>query len=391
VTAGVLLVGGLAILFTSIPDRPLLGNYRKARNMVAAAYMFFMVVNTAKYLFGDLSITDVPLLQTITLSIAISQALLFTLALLALLDIKFPSRRFIRRQMINAAVIIIAIFVVYALCNSTSLCHRSKSFFENAFYGFSLLYALLLAYYTRLFFQSYRRFRLQLDNYFSDNEEVRMRWIFFSFFAALTIGIMALITTIFMSIPLLMIFTVVFNVFYIWFAIRFINYTHRFYIIENVFDNENEVETGSITETEPENDTETEFRLRSETDLRLRSDTEFDQQASQSTIFLILEKKVEQWVNEKQFTEKGITITTLSNKLQTNRFYLSSFINTCKGKTFREWINELRIEEAKTILQQFPNMTVNDIALQIGFADKSHFIKQFSKLTGVSPKEWKKT
>jgi len=363
VTAGVLLAGGLALLFSSTPKKPLLGNYRKARNMMAVAYLVFMVVHTIKNFICDFNNVDVHLLQTITLVIAVSQALLFTLAFLALIDTKFPGWHYIFKKLIPASIIIIAIFAVYAFCSGTC--------FIVAFFSLTVLYALLLARYSHLFLVTYRRFMLQLDNYYSDNEAARMRWMFFTFIAALSLGIMALLTTIFMSIPVLLIFTFVYNVFYVWFAIRFIRYAYRFHIIEKVFDEEDEKVT--------------------ETDLRLRSETDLDQQVVQSTIFLILEKKVEKWVAEKQFTEKGVTIAILSNKLQTNRYYLSSFINTCKGKTFREWINELRIEEAKIILRQFPNKTVNDIALQMGFTDKSHFIRQFSKLTGVSPKEWKMT
>ena len=177
VTAGILLVCGLALLFASVPDRPLLSNYRKARNMMATAYLFFMIVNTTEFFLGDFDKINVSILQTITLAIAVSQALLFTMALLALLETKFPGWSFIFGKLIPASLIIIAIFVVYNLC--------SETVFGIAFYGFSLLYSLLLVYYTRLFLITYRRFRLQLDNYFSDNEAVRMRWIYFSFFAAL--------------------------------------------------------------------------------------------------------------------------------------------------------------------------------------------------------------
>jgi len=324
--------------------------------MMAVAYLFFMAVNLAEFLFSDYGENNVPLIQTITLAIAVSQALLFTMALLALLEVRFPGWRYIFRQLIPATMLIIVIFVVYTFC--------SDAFFEIAFYGFSGLYALLLAYYTRLFMVKYSHFRLRMDNYFSDNEAGRIKWIAFSFFAALMIGIMALLTTVFMSIFVAMIFTVVFDIFYIWFALRFINFTHRFHIIEKALDNDPEDEIATVT---------------------------CDLPTTQSTVFFILEKKIEQWVADKQFIEKGITVSILSDKLQTNRHYLSSYINTSKGKTFREWINQLRIEEAKNLMHQHPDMTVNEIALQVGFTDKSHFIRQFTNLSGVSPKVWKKS
>ncbi|MDR2809328.1 MAG: hypothetical protein LBB84_02060, partial [Tannerellaceae bacterium] len=45
VTASLLVVFGLLFLFIVIPERPLLRSYRKARWMMACAYLFFALVN----------------------------------------------------------------------------------------------------------------------------------------------------------------------------------------------------------------------------------------------------------------------------------------------------------------------------------------------------------
>ncbi|MDR1130082.1 MAG: helix-turn-helix domain-containing protein, partial [Prevotellaceae bacterium] len=55
-----------------------------------------------------------------------------------------------------------------------------------------------------------------------------------------------------------------------------------------------------------------------------------------------------------------------------------------------EWINELRIGEAKKLLLQHPEMTVNEVAHCSGFSDRSHFLRLFRKHAGVSTTEWKK-
>jgi AraC family transcriptional regulator len=57
--------------------------------------------------------------------------------------------------------------------------------------------------------------------------------------------------------------------------------------------------------------------------------------------------------------------------------------------TFREWINRLRIEEAKRLLLDFPDMNVSEIALQTGFATQSHFSQQFRTITNLSPSNWR--
>jgi hypothetical protein len=50
VTSGLLLACGLMLLFMNIPGSPLLGNYRKARYMLACAYLFFVVFEIVEYL-----------------------------------------------------------------------------------------------------------------------------------------------------------------------------------------------------------------------------------------------------------------------------------------------------------------------------------------------------
>ncbi|MDR1202673.1 MAG: AraC family transcriptional regulator [Tannerellaceae bacterium] len=359
VTSGLLLACGLMFLFAFIPGNPLLGNYRKARYTMAGAYLFFIAVAGVEYLSGDPSVQSVLLMQTITLAIAASQAFLFTFAMLALVDVQFPGWRYIFREAAVVLLFIVAVFTVYACC--------SETFFHIAFYVFAVIYALLLTRYTVLFLKSYRQFRYRMDNYYSDEEAGRLRWVAFSFFAALAIGIMALLSAVFMSIFVALLYAIIFDVFYLFFAIRFINYAHQFRVIEQAMDDVPE-KTAFPVDEEPiaRNDTKTGH-----------------------TAFAALEKQIEHWVTNKGFTEHRITVDTLAAQLHTNHKYLSSYINLHKKQTFREWINALRIEEAQIMLLQYPDMKINEIADKTGFLDKSHFLRQFKKQNKQSPTAWK--
>jgi len=362
VTSGLILVCGLMFLFVNFPRTPLLNNYRKARKMMATAYLFFVGMNIAEYMSDAFYESDVLFLRTVTLAVAVSQALLFTLALLSLLEVRFPGWRYIFMKSIPAVVLCTTIFIVHAFC--------SDRCFTIAFYGLAGMYFLLLIYYTRLFLARYRLFHRQMDNYFSDNEVERMRWVAFLFFAALTIGVMALVSVIFHDIFVALLFTLALDVFYVWFAFRFVNYTYWFHTIEPALNNELK-ETPVLPEVE-------------KTVVANPATETFP-----SAVFATLEEQIEQWVAGRKFVDKGITIDKLSLEFYTNRNYLSTYINTYKGKTFREWINELRIEEAKILMRQYPDMIVNEVAIQVGFTDKSHFIRNFTKQTGKSPKKWK--
>lgn len=77
--------------------------------------------------------------------------------------------------------------------------------------------------------------------------------------------------------------------------------------------------------------------------------------------------------------------------LQTNRTYLSEYIKTTYGASFRDWITGLRINYAKRLLAQYPRLTVADISERSGFLSPSHFIRLFKENSGCTPVKWRKT
>jgi AraC-like DNA-binding protein len=59
------------------------------------------------------------------------------------------------------------------------------------------------------------------------------------------------------------------------------------------------------------------------------------------------------------------------------------------GKTVNEYINCVRIEESKKRLKN-SWMKIVDIAFTVGFSDVSTFNRNFKKIVGVTPKEYRK-
>lgn len=85
---------------------------------------------------------------------------------------------------------------------------------------------------------------------------------------------------------------------------------------------------------------------------------------------------------------KGITEEMVVRELGTNRTYLSYMLQTYYGKSFNAWVMEHRIEHAKQILIEHPECKQAEVADLCGFADGSVFNRSFSKLVGMTPKEW---
>lgn len=102
-----------------------------------------------------------------------------------------------------------------------------------------------------------------------------------------------------------------------------------------------------------------------------------------------LEQRINEWKEEKLYLTDQITINDIAERLGTDRRYLSRFINERYGINFSRWISEMRIDEAKRLMEQKPDEGLEWVALQTGFSSLSYFSKVFSQVVGVSPKKWR--
>jgi len=69
--------------------------------------------------------------------------------------------------------------------------------------------------------------------------------------------------------------------------------------------------------------------------------------------------------------------------------YLSKLFKEDTGKSFKELIIELRINEAKKLLKT-SDLNIRKIAYEIGYNDPNYFIRIFKKNTGLTPKEYQR-
>ncbi len=93
------------------------------------------------------------------------------------------------------------------------------------------------------------------------------------------------------------------------------------------------------------------------------------------------------FVEEKVYLRQ-ITIEDVAKMVGSNRTTLSQFINREYGCTFREYVNGLRIEYAKTYYREHPNVKQEVLAEVCGFADAPSFNKKFKSVVGVTPRMW---
>lgn len=97
-------------------------------------------------------------------------------------------------------------------------------------------------------------------------------------------------------------------------------------------------------------------------------------------------------VSEKPFLNENLNLPLLAEQCKISQPYLSQIINQHFKMNFYDFVNQYRIEEAKTKLSSldFNHMSLLGIAFECGFKSKSSFNRYFKKHTGSSPSEFKK-
>lgn len=88
-------------------------------------------------------------------------------------------------------------------------------------------------------------------------------------------------------------------------------------------------------------------------------------------------------------SDPNLSLSFVAEKVGLSEAYFSSLFHSELNAPFRKYLTNLRIEEAKYLLEQ-GEYKIWDIASRTGFSDESYFSKVFKKVTDVSPKDWRK-
>ena len=83
------------------------------------------------------------------------------------------------------------------------------------------------------------------------------------------------------------------------------------------------------------------------------------------------------------------SVSYYADKMFLTAKHLSTVVKDVSGKTAGEWIDSLVILEAKALLK-FSELSVQEIADELHFANQSFFGKYFKHHTGMSPKEYRR-
>lgn len=86
--------------------------------------------------------------------------------------------------------------------------------------------------------------------------------------------------------------------------------------------------------------------------------------------------------------KERITIKNLSDELKVSPSYLSRLFKKETGVSISAYILEKKMEAAKNLLR-FSDYSIIEIANRLSFSSQSHFIQEFRKSTGITPKKYR--
>jgi YesN/AraC family two-component response regulator len=95
-------------------------------------------------------------------------------------------------------------------------------------------------------------------------------------------------------------------------------------------------------------------------------------------------------ITEESFAESDLSITGIAEELGYNAKYISHLFKEKMGIPYSEYLRNLRIKYAVSLLDHGID-SVKNVAVLSGFQDPLYFSSVFKKVLGISPKEYKKS
>ena len=103
-------------------------------------------------------------------------------------------------------------------------------------------------------------------------------------------------------------------------------------------------------------------------------------------------KRIDKFNDMVKFIEEhyneSLTVTSVAEKFYVTPSYFAHFFKKRAGKSVIQYVNEVRINNAKILLEQ-EDVAVGEVALCVGFDDINYFSRKFRQLVGETPTEYR--
>ena len=352
---------GFYFLFAKTPEKKIFKNYLRSRQIMGIA-MLLLSANYSVHFFFGIRFKNADSAILMNMSTYFLCYSLFSSALIMLLDRFYITKRRVWTH--------ISLWIIFSTLSGVVLFLLPSGIMQEisllALAAWLMVFGVVLA---RRVIIAYRRAIRIFNETQADDIGAYIKWLSIFTYWAVIFGVGCGLLT-FLPDEYVFIWILSSIPFYSYLFYSYQNYLLFYEQVENAFEQDIQSEEELLTNSE------TEHEIVSEKEVP-RSYTEFIE-------------RVDNWIKTDGYVQQGLTIKELSEILYTNRTYLSAYIKTTYKMTFREWITSLRLEYAKNILKEHPEINIQKLAESSGFLSRSNFIKLFTEKEGCTPAKWKK-
>lgn len=347
---------GFHMLFARTPEKKIYSNFLQSRQLMGTS-LLILAVNYFVHFYFNIRLRDIEATILMNLSTYFLCYWLFSSAMMTLLE-----RSYITRQRF---LIHIGLWMIYVIL--ACLIYFSDTRMQSC--GTVILAILLIGYGLFLsvrLLRTYNRAIKMFEHTHSDDIGSYIRWLSIFTYWAIGFGVSCSLLT-FLPDEFVFIWILSSIPFYIYLYCSYQNYMLFYEQVEHAFqedlDTPEEVINSHVDSTIQTEDTPT-----------YHSD---------------IARRIKEWTDHEGYLQPGITLNDLSIQLCTNRTYLSEYINNVYQTSFRDWIAGMRIEYAKRLMKQQPQMKIQEVSELSGFLSMSHFTRIFKAKEGYSPARWR--
>ena len=338
-------------------------NFRMARLYLSISYAILGLSGLISY-FSSPEYTASVSLFMVTVSVASFQSLLFTVVHLLLMESNFINKKKFRQHVILLVSVNVLVLAVYLSNIISDIAISSAAL---------LLYLILQGYYIVKFNKLCKNKKKFSGIYYDKFQNERLKTLIISFYASFSVGLLSLASSV-LGLTTFIVFIVVYTLYY----------THMVVILYNKFSPITSL--SAIINVQNKDKTESnETVLPINTNINVNTNNTDEELIRNS-----LKTNLKKWVDDKGFAQCDLSVDEVAELLGTDRNYLRKYFRDVVHTDFRTWRSELRIEEAKKLLIAYPNYSTSQVGEMVGFNHRSNFFTQFTKIAGVTPKDWRK-
>jgi AraC-like DNA-binding protein len=332
--------------------------------------------------YGDPHIWDWEMFTMLTIYIVVH----FSTSIISYSMISLLKTEKHKRQALFAPGLFVSALVAFLLLES----YRTA----NMLYFWSVCLVALLAFliqsvtYIVHFDKAYKQSLKDLENYYDDDESHKIKWVRFCYMFSMLTNLFFLV---YLGLYLLLdykmevaaLYTAWYLLYMLYLTSNFVSFLSTHKIVLDAFAHkalsgeelmrritENRSRKGKKGVEKVEN-----VLLHEITDAEIRK----------------LETALNRWVEEKRYREYDKSREEIVTELRTTREVFHLYFATVKGMDFKSWRTKLRVEEAKRLLLDNKDVSINIVGEVSGFSDRSNFHRQFVKIVGCSPKQWRES